>query len=74
MCLSINGLFGVSFLAYLPNFCVMLKILSSKVSVDSDITYMSAVKFIACLKLEQKSSFIDRHYFIMYRIDFGDFP
>ncbi len=27
----------------------MLKILSSKVSVDSDITYMSAVKFIACL-------------------------
>ena len=48
-CLSINGLFGVSFLAYLPNFCVMLKILSSKVSVDSDITYMSAVKFIACL-------------------------
>ena len=30
-----------------------LKILSSKVSVDSDINYMSAVKFLVRLEFEQ---------------------
>ncbi len=31
-------------LRYLPDILVMLKILSSKVSVDSDISYMPVVK------------------------------
>ena len=52
-------------LAYL----VMLKKLSSEVSEDSDIIYMPAAIFLACLDLEQvselarlrKSSFLDGH-------------
>jgi hypothetical protein len=45
----------------------MLKKLSSEVSVDSDIIYMPAAIFFACLgvwrlpDLEQKSSFLDEH-------------
>ncbi len=35
----------------------MLKFLSSKVSVDSDISYLSAVKFFACLDVERKFEF-----------------
>ncbi len=34
-------------------YLVALKILSSKVSVDSDINYMSAVKFLVRLEFEQ---------------------
>lgn len=46
-CLFINSLFGVSFLVHPSNFCVMLKILSSKVSEDSDINEMSVVSYSA---------------------------
>jgi hypothetical protein len=38
----------------------MLKILSSKVTVDSYFRYKPAVKFFACLDLERKSSVFKR--------------
>ncbi len=44
-----------------PNLGVMLKKISSKVSVDSDIIYISAVFFFAILDLRRNSSFMDRH-------------
>jgi len=40
---------------FLPDLCVMLKILSSEYQL------MPVVKFFACLDLEQKSSFLDGH-------------
>ena len=49
-------------MVFWPNFGVMLKILSSEVSEDSDINYMPAVKFFTCLELEPKSSFLDGLY------------
>ncbi len=48
-------------MVFLLNICVVRKIVSSEVSVDSDIHYMSAVKFLVRLDLEQKTSFLDRH-------------
>ncbi len=48
-------------MVFLSDICVAQKILSSEVSVDSDINYMPAVKFPVRLDLEQKSSFLDRH-------------
>ena len=41
--------------ALLSDLGVMLKILSSEVSEDSDINHMPAVKFFACLDLKQNS-------------------
>ena len=44
------GVFATS-----PDLFVIRKILSSEVSVDSDINYMPVVKFFVCLDLERKS-------------------
>ncbi len=55
-------------LAYRSKLSVILKILSSEVSVDSDINYMPVLKFFACLDFERKASFCKRLIFMEFFI------